>query len=113
MFTGLLLVTALAVAMGVELIYVADHLRGGEMYRMNTVFKFYIQVWLLFGAGSAAAIYYILYGVRDRVSQKEQVREQVVAPAPQQEFAAHTTQIEEPLDVDVQPVDEEAQSVTP
>ena len=66
LFTGVLLIGALSVAMGVELVYLADHLRGGDMFRMNTVFKFYIQVWLLFGAGCAAAIYYIYYGVRDR-----------------------------------------------
>jgi YYY domain-containing protein len=75
MFTGLLLVAALAVAMGVELVYLADHLRGGDMFRMNTVFKFYIQVWLLFGVGSAAAIYYILYGVRERPATQESISE--------------------------------------
>jgi ABC-type antimicrobial peptide transport system permease subunit len=33
---------------------------------MNTVFKFYIQVWLLFGTGGAVAIYYMLFGLRER-----------------------------------------------
>jgi YYY domain-containing protein len=65
LFTGVLLIAAIAVSLGVEMVYLADHLRGGMMYRMNTVFKFYIQVWLLYGAGSAAAIYYIFYGMRD------------------------------------------------
>lgn len=66
MFCGLLLVAGLFVAMGVELVYLADHLHGSSMYRMNTVFKFYVQVWVLLAAGSAAAIYYMIYGLRER-----------------------------------------------
>jgi YYY domain-containing protein len=65
--TGMLFVGALAVALGVELVFLADHLQGGGMYRMNTIFKFYIQVWVLFALASAAAIYFLLFGVRDRL----------------------------------------------
>ncbi|HET6262048.1 MAG TPA: DUF2298 domain-containing protein, partial [Chloroflexia bacterium] len=67
--TALFLVGAAAVAMGVELVYLADHLQGGNFYRMNTVFKFYVHVWVLFAAGGALAVYYILYGLRDRVAK--------------------------------------------
>lgn len=67
---ALLLVGALAVAMGVELVYLADHLQGGDYYRMNTVFKFYVHVWVLFAAGGAGAVYYILYGLRDRAARR-------------------------------------------
>ena len=42
----------LAVA-GVEFVYISDDLSGGDWQRMNTVFKFYNQAWLLLGAGSA------------------------------------------------------------
>jgi tetratricopeptide (TPR) repeat protein len=70
LFGGLLLVTALLVSLGVELVYLGDHLNGSTMFRMNTVFKFYIQVWLLFASGGAVAIYYIIYGLRDRASRK-------------------------------------------
>ena len=84
LFTGVLLIGALSVAMGVELVYLADHLRGGDMYRMNTVFKFYIQVSLLFGAGCAAAIYYIYYGVRDR--REAQVARDELTQAPEELF---------------------------
>jgi uncharacterized membrane protein len=66
LFGGLLLVTALLVSFGVEVVYLADHLSGGDQYRMNTVFKFYIQVWLLFSTGGAVAVYYMLFGVRER-----------------------------------------------
>jgi Tfp pilus assembly protein PilF len=38
-----------AVALGVELIYIRDHMDGGDWYRMNTVFKFGMQTWLLLG----------------------------------------------------------------
>ncbi len=65
LFAGLLLLGALAVSLGVEIVYLADHLSGGESFRMNTVFKFYEQVWVLFAVGSGAAIYYILYGLRE------------------------------------------------
>jgi YYY domain-containing protein len=68
--TGLLFTGALAVALGVEVVYLADHLSGGGSYRMNTVFKFYIQVWVLFGMACAAAVYFILYGVRDRLAKR-------------------------------------------
>jgi YYY domain-containing protein len=71
LFASVLLVGALTVAMGVELVYLADHLRGGEMFRMNTVFKFYIQVWVLIAAGCAAAVYYILYGSNDRPASSQ------------------------------------------
>ncbi|MFL5734040.1 MAG: DUF2298 domain-containing protein [Chloroflexia bacterium] len=79
--TSMLLFAALAVSAGVEVVYLADHLRGGDMYRMNTVFKFYIQVWLLYGAGSAAAIYYILYGVRERMPESKRRSDTATAMA--------------------------------
>ncbi|HKP53502.1 MAG TPA: DUF2298 domain-containing protein [Chloroflexia bacterium] len=94
-FTSLLLVGALAVALGVEVIYLADHLQFDFFYRMNTVFKFYIQVWVLFALGGAAAIYYILYGLR------EHARDRVVAAAPPIEapIAAVAAETVEPLTV--------------
>jgi YYY domain-containing protein len=38
---------ALAVILGTELIYIKDPLQGGDWQRMNTVFKFGVQTWLL------------------------------------------------------------------
>jgi tetratricopeptide (TPR) repeat protein len=70
--TGLLFVGALAVALGVEVVYLADHLKDGGSYRMNTVFKFYIQVWVLFAMSAASAVYFLLYGVRDRFKRNLQ-----------------------------------------
>jgi uncharacterized membrane protein len=41
-------------AAGVEIVVVADDLIGTAAYRMNTVFKFYNQVWVLLGLAGAA-----------------------------------------------------------
>ena len=55
-FTALLLAAAWGVVAGVELVVVADDLIGGSAYRMNTVFKFYNQVWILMAIAAAALI---------------------------------------------------------
>jgi uncharacterized membrane protein len=55
-FIGLLVFTGLLVLLGVEVFYLKDHLDGGSAFRMNTLFKFYIQVWVLFGLGLGAAL---------------------------------------------------------
>jgi YYY domain-containing protein len=53
-----------AVALGVELVYVKDHLAGGDWYRMNTVFKFGIQAWMLLALAAAASVPALLAGLR-------------------------------------------------
>ncbi len=55
LFTYALLLLGLGVALGVELIYVRDFLDNSVWERMNTVFKFYYQVWTLLALGSALA----------------------------------------------------------
>jgi len=55
-FTVLLIFVGMLVAAGVEVVFLKDFLGGGEHYRMNTLFKFYIQVWVLLGCGTAAAL---------------------------------------------------------
>jgi YYY domain-containing protein len=57
-----LLVAALgcAVLFGTELIYVRDVFEGSSS-RMNTVFKFYYQVWLLWGTVAAFAVWWLLW----------------------------------------------------
>ncbi|MDH7487753.1 MAG: DUF2298 domain-containing protein [Anaerolineae bacterium] len=56
LFTTVLIFTALLVLLGVEFVYLKDFLQGGDHRRMNTLFKFYIQVWVLIGLGTAAAL---------------------------------------------------------
>ena len=56
LFVSVLLFTAFLVLMGVEFVYLKDHLQGGEWRRMNTLFKFYIQVWVMLGLGAAVAL---------------------------------------------------------
>ncbi|HST89456.1 MAG TPA: DUF2298 domain-containing protein [Ktedonobacterales bacterium] len=60
LFTYVLLLLGLAVALGVEFIYVRDFLDHTDFERMNTVFKFYYQVWTLFALGGALAFAHIL-----------------------------------------------------
>lgn len=61
-----LLLAALAwsVSLGVETIFIRDHLAGGDWYRMNTVFKFGIQIWTLLALAAAAALPLLLRGLR-------------------------------------------------
>jgi YYY domain-containing protein len=46
-FSTLLSMLAFALILGCELFYVKDMFSGGNLYRMNTVFKFHYQVWIL------------------------------------------------------------------
>ena len=55
-YTYLLLLMALCIGLGVEIVYVRDFLDGGDYERMNTVFKFSMQAWLCFAVGGALAV---------------------------------------------------------
>lgn len=54
-FISLLLVTALCISLGLELVYVRDFLAGGIYERMNSVFKFSLPAWFCFAIGGALA----------------------------------------------------------
>jgi YYY domain-containing protein len=47
--TNLVSFTGLLILLGVEIIYLKDFLGGGDYRRMNTVFKFHMQSWVLLG----------------------------------------------------------------
>jgi uncharacterized membrane protein len=48
-FVSLLVAVGLAIAGGIELVYLRDFLDGGDWYRMNTLFKFAVPAWLFLG----------------------------------------------------------------
>jgi len=53
---ALLTSVGLAVLAGTQLLFLKDFLHGGNAYRMNTLFKFYSQVWVLWGVAAAIAL---------------------------------------------------------
>ncbi|MBA3450974.1 MAG: glycosyltransferase family 39 protein, partial [Chloroflexia bacterium] len=55
-FACLLVAAGYLTAAGAELVVVADDLIGTPAYRMNTVFKFYNQVWVLLALSAAALL---------------------------------------------------------
>ena len=55
-FTTLLTITGLAILAGTQVIYLRDFLQGGGAYRMNTLFKFFSQVWVIWGLAAAIAL---------------------------------------------------------
>jgi YYY domain-containing protein len=65
-FAGLLLFTGVLILLGVEVFFLRDFLGGGDYYRMNTLFKFYIQVWVILGIAAAYLIAHVWERVTDR-----------------------------------------------
>ncbi len=63
---GLLAAGGCLILAGTELAFLADFLQGGEWERMNTVFKFGIQAWLLLAVGLSAGLPEVLEWVRRR-----------------------------------------------
>jgi uncharacterized membrane protein len=56
-YTGLLIAAGGFAAGGVEVVYVVDDLQSLEdWYRMNTLFKVYNEVWIVFGLAASALI---------------------------------------------------------
>ncbi len=51
-----LVFTAFLILVGIELFYLKDFLAGGDWWRMNTLFKFYMQVWMLLGVAAGASL---------------------------------------------------------
>ncbi|MFQ5595251.1 MAG: DUF2298 domain-containing protein, partial [Anaerolineae bacterium] len=63
-FTALLVFVGLGVVAGTEVVFLKDFLAGGEWYRMNTVFKFTTEAWVLIALASAMALPVIWRGLR-------------------------------------------------
>jgi len=69
-FVAGLFFTGLLILLGVEIVYLKDFLCGcgdgfltknhGDWYRMNTLFKFYIQTWVIMGVAAGAALPWLM-----------------------------------------------------
>ncbi|MGI8916142.1 MAG: DUF2298 domain-containing protein, partial [Chloroflexota bacterium] len=57
----MLLGMAFAEILGTGLIYIKDPLQGGDWQRMNTVFKFGVQAWLLLSVSCGPLLIWLLY----------------------------------------------------
>jgi len=55
-FVHLLGFLGLGIILGCEVVYLRDFLQGGDYRRMNTIFKFYIQAWVLLSVAGAAIL---------------------------------------------------------
>ncbi|NJN66175.1 MAG: tetratricopeptide repeat protein [Chloroflexaceae bacterium] len=62
-FVFFLATLALVLSLGIETVFIRDHLQGGEAYRMNTVFKFGMHIWTLLSLASAASLPLLLRGL--------------------------------------------------
>jgi YYY domain-containing protein len=60
LFVALLTTTGFALLAGTQIFFLRDFLEGGDWYRMNTLFKFFIQVWVLWGIAAAVGAARIL-----------------------------------------------------
>ncbi|MCC6456508.1 MAG: glycosyltransferase family 39 protein [Caldilineaceae bacterium] len=78
----MLSLTGLAILAGTQVVYLKDFLQGDAWYRMNTLFKFFNQVWVLWGIASAIVLPRLWselwsYRLRHRADPAEHVGEDV------------------------------------
>ena len=66
-FFTILIISGALIAFGCEMFFIED-VYGGHIARMNTVFKLYLHVWVLWGLGAAYAVWAIRRQLLHRLS---------------------------------------------
>jgi YYY domain-containing protein len=88
LFILVLALVPLGLSLLTQVVYVKDFLNGGNAFRMNTIFKFYNQAWILFAVVGAYALWFV-------VTQLMPERRPIVQPV--EENGAAVEQQESPL----------------
>lgn len=86
--TTLLSVTGLAILAGTQVFFLKDFLQGSDAYRMNTLFKFFVQVWVLWGMAAALALPRLWHAM-----QWGRMREFAIHALQRQDVAAETGEL--------------------
>jgi uncharacterized membrane protein len=73
-FASLLATTGLAILAGTQVVYLKDFLQGSDWYRMNTLFKFFVQVWVLWGLAAAIALPRLWQAATASMARQERMR---------------------------------------
>ena len=60
LFLLVLIVLPVALSLGTQVFFIKDWLAGGADFRMNTIFKFYNQAWVLYSVAAAISLYYFV-----------------------------------------------------
>jgi YYY domain-containing protein len=60
LFVLALVLVPIALSAGTQVVFVKDFLAGGSDFRMNTIFKFYNQAWVLFAVAAACSLYFFM-----------------------------------------------------
>ena len=60
LFVRMLLFIGFVLVGGCEMVYLRDFFADGALYRMNTVFKFHYQVWILFGVAAGPCLKWVV-----------------------------------------------------